>query len=329
MTRTELVFASAAFAAAGALPGDRIEHAAVAPPDALAPLAALPLDGRHAAGLRRDARRRLPARRARCRSSLSLSVRGFVAAGIPLGGSTDAPYGDARSRGRDARGGRSAARRTARRSARRGALARARARAVHQPGRRARCARRAASSPARPRICACSIAPGRQRAGSSRASTSSPRGVTGAWRGRPARRPARRSRPPRSDAQPNGDQSWTRGIKRPPGHGDTFGSMLIRPRRNRASAALRRLVRETRLSPDDLVLPLFVQEGENLRTPIAAMPGHARLSIDQLVKVAREAAGARHPRRGALPGAAGRAEGPARERLHQARRPASSARSAR
>ena len=66
--------------------------------------------------------------------------------------------------------------------------------------------------------------------------------------------------------------------------------MLIRPRRNRASAALRRLVRETRLAPDDLVLPLFVQEGENLRTPIASMPGHARLSIDQLVATAREAA---------------------------------------
>ena len=66
--------------------------------------------------------------------------------------------------------------------------------------------------------------------------------------------------------------------------------MLIRPRRNRASPALRRLVRETRLGPDDLVLPLFVQEGESRRTPIAAMPGHARLSVDHLVATAREAA---------------------------------------
>ncbi|MGH0030919.1 MAG: porphobilinogen synthase [Myxococcota bacterium] len=66
--------------------------------------------------------------------------------------------------------------------------------------------------------------------------------------------------------------------------------MYIRPRRNRSRPALRRLVRETRLSPDDLVLPLFVQEGEGKRTPIASMPGHARLSIDLLVDQAREAA---------------------------------------
>jgi porphobilinogen synthase len=65
--------------------------------------------------------------------------------------------------------------------------------------------------------------------------------------------------------------------------------MLIRPRRNRSRPALRRLVRETRLSADDLVLPLFVQEGEAQRTPIASMPGHARLSIDLLVEQAREA----------------------------------------
>ena len=66
--------------------------------------------------------------------------------------------------------------------------------------------------------------------------------------------------------------------------------MLIRPRRNRSRAALRRLVRETRLSVDDLVLPLFVQEGDDLATPIESMPGHARLSIDRLVARAGEAA---------------------------------------
>ena len=49
------------------------------------------------------------------------------------------------------------------------------------------------------------------------------------------------------------------------------------------------MLRETRLSPDDLVLPLFVHEGEKLRTPIDAMPGHARLSIDLLVEQAHEA----------------------------------------
>ena len=66
-------------------------------------------------------------------------------------------------------------------------------------------------------------------------------------------------------------------------------TMLERPRRNRSRAGLRRLLRETRLGADDLVLPLFVQEGEAQRTPIAAMPGHARLSIDLLVETSREA----------------------------------------
>jgi len=66
--------------------------------------------------------------------------------------------------------------------------------------------------------------------------------------------------------------------------------VLIRPRRNRRSPALRRLVRETRLTADDLVLPLFVQEGERLVSPIASMPGHARLSIDRIVEKAGEAA---------------------------------------
>jgi porphobilinogen synthase len=65
--------------------------------------------------------------------------------------------------------------------------------------------------------------------------------------------------------------------------------MLERPRRNRASAGLRRLLRENRLTVDDLILPLFVQEGEDRRTPIDAMPGHARRSIDHLLETAREA----------------------------------------
>jgi porphobilinogen synthase len=66
--------------------------------------------------------------------------------------------------------------------------------------------------------------------------------------------------------------------------------MLERPRRNRSRPGLRRLLRENRLTPDDLILPLFVQDGEGRRTPIEAMPGQARLSIDLLVDVAREAA---------------------------------------
>ncbi len=65
--------------------------------------------------------------------------------------------------------------------------------------------------------------------------------------------------------------------------------MQIRPRRNRSKPALRRLVRETRLSVDNLVLPAFVQQGEQQRTPIRSMPGQARLSVDLLVELACEA----------------------------------------
>ncbi|MEM8600412.1 MAG: porphobilinogen synthase [Bacteroidota bacterium] len=63
-----------------------------------------------------------------------------------------------------------------------------------------------------------------------------------------------------------------------------------RPRRLRRSPALRRLVRETRLSVDDLVMPLFVEEGAGLRTPIAAMPGQMRFSVDTLAEEARAVA---------------------------------------
>jgi porphobilinogen synthase len=48
-------------------------------------------------------------------------------------------------------------------------------------------------------------------------------------------------------------------------------------------------VRETRLTPDRLVLPLFVIEGENASQPIASMPGHARLSIDLLMERCQKA----------------------------------------
>ena len=55
-----------------------------------------------------------------------------------------------------------------------------------------------------------------------------------------------------------------------------------RPRRLRQSPALRRLVAETRLSVEQLVLPLFVCTGQKTRRPIAAMPGVFQLSIDEL-----------------------------------------------
>ena len=65
--------------------------------------------------------------------------------------------------------------------------------------------------------------------------------------------------------------------------------MLVRPRRNRSRPALRRLLAETRLASDDLILPVFVQEGERARSPIASMPGQARLSVDLLVELCGEA----------------------------------------
>jgi porphobilinogen synthase len=57
-----------------------------------------------------------------------------------------------------------------------------------------------------------------------------------------------------------------------------------RPRRLRQSAALRKLVCETRLSVEQLVLPLFVRAGKKLRREIAAMPGVFQLSPDELLR---------------------------------------------
>ena len=61
-------------------------------------------------------------------------------------------------------------------------------------------------------------------------------------------------------------------------------------RRMRSSPARRAMVRENRLSPADFIWPVFVQEGTDTETPVASMPGVARLSIDRLVTAAREAA---------------------------------------
>ncbi len=66
--------------------------------------------------------------------------------------------------------------------------------------------------------------------------------------------------------------------------------MRARPRRNRSSEAVRSLVRETTLSPENFILPLFVTEGKGVTEKIEAMPGQARLSIDRLVAKTKEAA---------------------------------------
>ena len=50
----------------------------------------------------------------------------------------------------------------------------------------------------------------------------------------------------------------------------------------------RRLMRETTLTADDLILPVFVLEGDGVREPVASMPGVERMSIDLLVQEAKE-----------------------------------------
>lgn len=65
--------------------------------------------------------------------------------------------------------------------------------------------------------------------------------------------------------------------------------LIDRPRRLRKHAALRRLVRETEISRDDLVLPLFVVEGSSVRQEVASMPGVFRESIDKLADTCKKA----------------------------------------
>jgi porphobilinogen synthase len=65
---------------------------------------------------------------------------------------------------------------------------------------------------------------------------------------------------------------------------------LARFRRARRTAALRDLTQEVRLSTKDLIWPVFVRDGTNLREPIASMPGVERLSVDLVVEAAAQAA---------------------------------------
>ena len=62
-----------------------------------------------------------------------------------------------------------------------------------------------------------------------------------------------------------------------------------RPRRLRRTEALRRLVRETQLSPRQLVLPVFVRSGHGVRQPVGSMPGVCQTSVDEMLRDAREA----------------------------------------
>ncbi len=69
-----------------------------------------------------------------------------------------------------------------------------------------------------------------------------------------------------------------------------MGFPIQRLRRLRASETLRRMVRETTLSVDDFILPLFVRPGRGVRQPIKSMPGNFQLSVDELVKECRQTA---------------------------------------
>src|SRR5262247_412039 len=68
-------------------------------------------------------------------------------------------------------------------------------------------------------------------------------------------------------------------------------ALTRRPRRLRRTEAIRSLVRETRLTPDCFILPLFVCEGRGVRREVSSMPGVFQLSVDEAVK---EATAAKH-----------------------------------
>lgn len=63
---------------------------------------------------------------------------------------------------------------------------------------------------------------------------------------------------------------------------------VFRPRRLRKKESLRKLVRETHLSPDDFIYPVFVVPGNNVKKEISALPGQYYLSVDRLVEEAKE-----------------------------------------
>src|SRR4030042_2378258 len=66
---------------------------------------------------------------------------------------------------------------------------------------------------------------------------------------------------------------------------------LYRPRRLRAYEGLRRLIRETTVTVNDLIYPLFVRPGKGVKTPISSMPNCYQFSIDELIKEAKEVKG--------------------------------------
>src|SRR5947209_14973154 len=75
----------------------------------------------------------------------------------------------------------------------------------------------------------------------------------------------------------------------------TNAGLTIRPRRTRRTDALRRMVRETRLSVDNLIYPLFVAEGISTPMEIGSMPGQYRLPVADTVRLVEKTAKAGVP----------------------------------
>lgn len=73
------------------------------------------------------------------------------------------------------------------------------------------------------------------------------------------------------------------GVKAPP------ANSTLRPRRLRRTSTLRRMVRETHLSPDDFIYPLFIRHGKDIQQPIKSMPGQFQWSIDRVIGEVRSA----------------------------------------
>jgi len=69
-----------------------------------------------------------------------------------------------------------------------------------------------------------------------------------------------------------------------------MSELIYRPRRLRASAGIRNMVRETQLSVQDFVYPIFVVPGINIKKEIPSLPGQYHLSADQAAEAAKEAA---------------------------------------
>ena len=65
-------------------------------------------------------------------------------------------------------------------------------------------------------------------------------------------------------------------------------NLKVRLRRLRFSENMRRLVRETELTSDDFVHPLFVRHGEGIKKPVESLPGKYQLSVDNLAAEVRE-----------------------------------------